>query len=121
MRDGRLDHHDESEPIDLRLPQGNGPVWGMASEDLNATLLCWAPGDGVADHINAERDVLILVIEGSGLAILDGVEHSLHVHDALVIKKQTRRRILAGARGLRYLSVHLRRGLLQIDPFPRPS
>lgn len=103
-------------------PHGHGPVWSIASEDLNATLLSWSPGDEVTEHINAERDVLILVIEGSGLAILDGEEHSLHAHDALVIIKQTRRHIQAGPDGLRYLSVHLRRGPLQIDPFtPRTS
>lgn len=108
---------EEREPVDLTRPQGDGPVWGIASEDLNATLLSWSPGDGVADHVNAERDVLIVVIEGSGLAILDGEEHCLHPHDALLVRKQTRRRILAGADGLRYLSVHVRRGPLQIDPF----
>ncbi len=112
---------ESGEPVDLTRPQGDGPVWGIASEDLNATLLCWPPGGGVAEHINAERDVLVLVIEGSGRVILDGEEHSLHAHDALLIRKQARRQILAGADGVRYLSVHLRRGPLQIDPFPRPT
>jgi hypothetical protein len=102
-------------PVDMSRPQGDGPVWGMASEDLNATLLAWSPGDGVADHVNADRDVLILVTEGSGCATIDGQEHRLHPDHVLLIRKRSHRQIVAGADGLRYLSVHVRRGPLQID------
>lgn len=104
-----------SQPVDLSRAEGHGPVWGMASEDLNATLLSWGPGDGVADHVNAERDVLIVITEGFGFATIDGQEHPLHPHHALLIRKHAHRRIVAGAGGLRYLSVHRRRGPLQID------
>lgn len=34
-------------PVDLRRACGIGPLWGLASEDLNATLLSWPAGDGV--------------------------------------------------------------------------
>lgn len=104
-----------SHPVDLSRAKGHGPVWGMASEDLNATLLSWDPGDGVADHVNAERDVLIVITEGFGFATIDGEEHALRPHHALLIRKHAHRRIVAGAGGLRYLSVHRRRGALQID------
>jgi quercetin dioxygenase-like cupin family protein len=92
----------------------------MASEDLNATLLSWRPGDGVADHVNPDRDVLILVTAGSGLATVDGEEHALRPPHVLLIRKHARRRIVAGAGGLRYLSVHRRRGPLQIEA-PAPG
>ena len=107
---------DANEPFDLSRPRGDGPVWGLASEDLNATLLSWPPGEGVADHVNAERDVLIIVTAGSGSAIVDNQERPLHPGYALLIPKRARRGIQAGDRGLRYLSVHLRRGPLRIDP-----
>jgi hypothetical protein len=107
--------HEPTQRVDMSRPRGNGPVWGMASEDLNATLLSWRPGDGVADHVNAERDVLIVVTDGSGFATIDGQKHPLHRHHALLIRKRARRQIIAGADGLRYLSIHLRRGPLQID------
>ena len=29
-----------------------GPVWGAASEDLNATILVWPAGEGPAAHVN---------------------------------------------------------------------
>jgi quercetin dioxygenase-like cupin family protein len=106
------------QPVDMSQPQGDGPVWGMASEDLNATLLSWRPGDGVADHVNPDRDVLILVTAGSGLATVDGEEHALAPPHLLLIRKHAHRRIVAGADGLRYLSVHRRRGPLQIDASP---
>ena len=38
-----------TEPFDLVLPQGEGPLWGLASEDLNVTLLCWGAGQGGPD------------------------------------------------------------------------
>lgn len=113
--------NESSQSVDLSRPQGDGPVWGIASEDLNATLLSWRPGDGVAGHVNAERDVLVLVTEGSGIVTIDGQQHTVHPHCALLIRKHAHRRLVAGADGLRYLSVHLRRGPLQIEAPSRPT
>lgn len=36
----------------------------MASTDLNATLLSWPPGYEVAEHVDAELDVLVVVLDG---------------------------------------------------------
>jgi quercetin dioxygenase-like cupin family protein len=91
-----------------------GPVWGDPSEDLNATLLAWDPGGGPAEHVNAERDVLIAVVEGSATLSVGDEEHELRQGDAIIVPKGRRRRIVAGSRGVRYLSVHVRRPLLQI-------
>jgi len=38
-------------PIDLLGGSGVGPLWGMASTDLNATLLVWPPHHEVAEHL----------------------------------------------------------------------
>src|SRR6185312_474100 len=35
-------------------PERGGPVWGQASDDLNATLLEWPADEGPAEHVNAE-------------------------------------------------------------------
>jgi hemerythrin-like domain-containing protein/mannose-6-phosphate isomerase-like protein (cupin superfamily) len=102
-------------PVELDDLHGVGPVWGIASEDLNATALSWGPGQGVAEHTNAERDVLLITIAGSGIVVIDGQEHRFHDHRAVLISKGARRRITAGANGLRYVSVHHRRGPLQIE------
>jgi quercetin dioxygenase-like cupin family protein len=103
------------EVVDLLCREGTGPVWGMASSDLNATLLVWPPGHELAEHTNAERDVLLIVLEGTGTAGVDGHEHALAAGNALLIEKGSSRSLRAGDGGIRYLSVHVRRGGLQIE------
>jgi quercetin dioxygenase-like cupin family protein len=101
--------------VDLLRRSGVGPLWGLASPDLNATLLAWPPGDGVAEHVNDDLDVLVIVLDGQGSAIVDGVSHDLAAGSAILIPRTTRRAIAAGDGGLRYVSVHRRRGPLQIQ------
>jgi quercetin dioxygenase-like cupin family protein len=92
-----------------------GPVWGLESEELNATLLEWGPGEGPPEETaNAERDVLVFVHEGSLTIVLDGVERELPAGRALIVEKGARRRLVAGREGVRYLTAHRRRGGLQI-------
>jgi quercetin dioxygenase-like cupin family protein len=95
-------------------PRRGGPVWGEASEDLNATLLEWGPGAGQPEHVNEERDVLVFVVEGSARLELDGTERELAPGEAAIALKGARRKLTAGRGGVRYLSVHLRRPPLQI-------
>jgi quercetin dioxygenase-like cupin family protein len=91
-----------------------GPVWGAESEDLNATILEWPEGDGPEEHVNAERDVLFVVLDGSLELTVDGERHGLAAGEALIVPKRSSRRALAGAGGVRYVTAHLRRGGLQI-------
>jgi uncharacterized cupin superfamily protein len=105
--------------VDLLGQSGTGPLWGMASTDLNATLLAWPSGHEIAEHVNAELDVLVIVLDGHGAAIIDGEAHALAAGSAILIPRGTRRRIAAGETGVRYLSVHRRRGPLQIQTTPR--
>jgi len=104
--------------VDLLARSGIGPLWGMASSDLNATLLAWPPGHEIAEHSNAELDVLVVTLAGHGTATIDGTPHDLTAGTALLVPRGTRRRIQAGGDGLRYLSVHRRRGPLQIQRSP---
>lgn len=97
-----------------RLDNANGPVWGLASDDLNATLLEWPEGGGALEHVNQERDVLIFVAAGSATVTVDGEAQELRAGQAIIIEKGRRRSITAGAHGVRYLSVHRRRPPLQI-------
>jgi uncharacterized cupin superfamily protein len=104
--------------VDLLARDGNGPLWGMASEDLNATLLAWPAGHEVVEHVNEALDVLVVVLGGHGTATIDGGRHELAAGSAILIPRGARRAITAGDRGLRYLSVHRRRGPLQIQALP---
>jgi quercetin dioxygenase-like cupin family protein/hemerythrin-like domain-containing protein len=100
-------------------PARGGPVWGEASEDLNATLLAWGAGEGPSEHVNAERDVLVFVYDGSVDVTIGDEQRVLREGEAVIIPKGERRRLTAGRAGVRYLSVHLRRPPLQIAPRPR--
>jgi quercetin dioxygenase-like cupin family protein len=95
-------------------PDARGPVWGAATEDLNATLLVWPPGEGAAEHVNGTRDVLYAVLDGSATLTVDGEPHELRAGEATVVEKGRARGLVAGGDGIRYLTCHLRRGGLQI-------
>jgi quercetin dioxygenase-like cupin family protein len=99
--------------VDLALPtRGRGPQWGMQSPDLNATLLAWPAGSGFAEHRNDERDVLVIVLEGSAVIELGGVAHDVGEHELLLLPRGSLRSLTAGPLGVRYLSVHTRRAPL---------
>jgi quercetin dioxygenase-like cupin family protein len=84
----------------------------MQSEELNATLLAWPAGHEIAEHINTERDVLMVVLEGSARVSVDDVDHLLATDQLLLIPRGSARAMSAGPRGVRYLSTHRRRGPL---------
>jgi quercetin dioxygenase-like cupin family protein len=90
-------------------------VWGLESEELNATLLAWSAGSGPPEHVNEERDVLVFVVEGSAELLVDGDARMLAAEEALIVAKGCRRKLTAGPDGVRYLSAHLRRPPLQIQ------
>jgi quercetin dioxygenase-like cupin family protein len=100
----------------LAAAGGRGPVWGIETEELNATLLAWGPGEGPTEHVNAERDVLVIVVAGSATVRLGGEEHSVGAGTAVMLEKGLARSITAGPEGVRYLSVHRRRSPLQVAP-----
>jgi quercetin dioxygenase-like cupin family protein len=102
--------------VDLLEPLGSGPLWGAETDELNATLLAWRAGEGPRDHVNAERDVALVVLAGSATVSIDGEPHPVRAGEALIVEKGRRRGIIAGPEGVRYLSVHRRRGPLQIAP-----
>jgi quercetin dioxygenase-like cupin family protein len=106
--------HRPGQPFDLGAGLGEGPLWGVASEDLNATLIAWRADEGTPEHVNDERDALIVIIDGSATIRIDHVEHALRAPAAVIIPKRSRRRITAGDDGVRYVSAHLVRPPLQI-------
>ena len=117
-----MSHEEPAAPqgpvVELLAQSGTGPLWGMASADLNATLLAWEPGHELAEHVNDELDVLVVVLDGSGGVTVDGTRHELETGTALLVPKGARRAIVAGDEGMRYLTVHRRREPLQIQAQP---
>jgi quercetin dioxygenase-like cupin family protein len=76
----------------------------------------WPAGHQVAEHVNAELDVLLVVLEGAATVTVDGTEEQVPAGHALVVPRGSSRSIRAGADGARYLSVHRRRPPLQLSP-----
>jgi len=91
-----------------------GAAWAYAGEQLNATLLSWDPGHEVAEHVNDEREVLLLVIRGDGQLCVDGRSFELVPGRVIVIQRGAGRSILAGPGGLAYVTAHQARGPLQV-------
>lgn len=93
----------------LRDPAGRGVVWSATSRDLNVNLAVWPAGAGVGSHVNDERDVLLVVLDGDGTVVIDGRAHALDAGSAAVVPAGSARDVRAGPAGIRYLSVHRRR------------
>jgi uncharacterized cupin superfamily protein len=97
-----------------------GPVWGTATEDLNATILQWGPGAGPqGEHVDQERDVIVVVLAGSLELELDGEPRTIPAGDVAVVEKGRRRRLTAGPDGVRYVTVHRKRPGLSVATLSR--
>jgi quercetin dioxygenase-like cupin family protein len=93
----------------LQAADAFGPLWGVQTDDLNATLLSWEAGHVVPEHVNAERDVVMVVVAGSATIEVDGVPHAVEDAQLVLLRRGTARRVVAGPDGVRYVSVHRRR------------
>ena len=92
-----------------------GVVWTLeASSQLNANLVRFETGDGVGEHVNDEVDVIILGISGSGLVEVDEREHPVSNGTIILVPKGARRSTRSVSGDFAYLTVHRRRGPLQI-------
>lgn len=107
--------------VDLQtLVPSNGAMWGTETEDLDATLVSWAAGKGVAAHTNREVDVVMVVLEGRGR--VQRGEEILEVEkgQVVVFPKGIERSITADDR-LTYLNVHKRRKRLMPNGIRPPK
>lgn len=100
-----------------------GPVWSLATGDLNLNLICLPPGDEIPGHVNAEVDVIYLVVAGAGgitLGEADASARPMAPGGLFVVPKGLHRAIHAGEAGLVYLTCHRRRaGLMPRRARPR--
>jgi quercetin dioxygenase-like cupin family protein len=93
----------------LRQAGNDGPIWSINSEQLNVNLLRLPSGDGVAEHVNNEVDVVLVIFEGSGELTVDGVGYVLHAGRALLIPRGATRALRCTVGPLVYLTCHRRR------------
>jgi quercetin dioxygenase-like cupin family protein len=86
-----------------------GPVWTTASEDLNVNLVVVRAGEGIAEHVNTELDVLIVGISGEGIVNVNGESHPLTAGQLVLVPKGAVRSTRAATDRFAYLTCHRRR------------
>ena len=86
----------------------NGPG-GVASEELNATVMDWPAGHATPEHRNDERDVLLVVLSGSAVVHAGGAVYPRAAGGGLIIEKGASHYLVAGPEGARILTAHRRR------------
>ena len=89
------------------------------SEDLNANLVRFASGEGVGEHVNDEADVLIVGVSGEGEISMNGDERSLVAGTIAFIPKGVQRSVRSASEDFAYLTIHRRRGPIQLGDRPR--
>lgn len=97
-------------------PGRGGSAWRLEPADrgLDANVIVLPPGDAIAEHEGPDLDVLIHVLAGSGALGTEGGEIPLAPGALVWLPPRSRRRVEAGAEGLRYFSVHRRKQGLSI-------
>ena len=103
----------QPEPIDiasvLAHVQHDGPLTSITTSQLNVNLLRLAPGDVIAEHVNTEVDVLLVIVGGAGELVLDGMARPLHAGQIVVVPRGVARSLRCVAESLVYVSCHQRR------------
>ena len=85
------------------------PAWKHDTEDLDLNLVVLGAGGEIAEHRNAEVDVLLVGVEGEGVVDVDGEGHAMRAGRAIVIPKGARRSIRGIGGRFAYLTCHRRR------------
>ena len=93
----------------LHVNAESGVRWSVESDDLDCNLVSWKSGETVAEHVNPEVDVLIIILAGSGRLSIDGEWTNVMPGAATLITKNASRSLVAGENGLAYVTVHKRR------------
>ncbi|HEX5165218.1 MAG TPA: hypothetical protein VFV93_07480 [Thermomicrobiales bacterium] len=94
----------------------DGPAWSQTTDDLNVNLIVLRAGHSIAEHINAEVDVLLVGIEGEGSVTIDGSHHDFASGQSVIIPKGAARSITPRGARFAYLTCHKRRAGL----WPKP-
>jgi quercetin dioxygenase-like cupin family protein len=104
-----------------RASDGSGPAWSHAGDELNVNLIVLVGTAGVAEHVNAEVEVLLVGVEGAGTVTVDGTPYPLRPGQALVVPRGARRAIAPNGARFAYLTCHRRRAGLWPANAARPG
>ena len=102
--------------IDSAQPDAAGSIWHLApaARELDSNIVALAAGAEIRAHDGPDLDVMFLVLAGSGELETELTTVILQPGEIVWLPKSSRRRILAGSEGLRYLTVHARKPTLNL-------
>ena len=90
----------------------------MRERDLDSNVIRLRPGTGIDAHHGPDLDVLLVVLDGTGLLTTERGEVALSAGALVWLPRRSRRRFEAGPDGLRYLTVHQKHRSLVLDAAP---
>lgn len=98
----------------------SGSIWKLEphTRGLDCNVIAIPAGDEIGKHEGPDLDVVIVVLDGSG--VLETEEETINLENGSMVwlPKLSVRRFVAGENGLRYFSVHTRKRGLQIGRPP---
>lgn len=98
----------------------SGSIWKLEphTRGLDCNIIAIAPGEEISRHEGPDLDVVIVVLDGSGVLETEAESIDLVNGSMVWLPKLSVRRFIAGEKGLRYFSVHTRKRGLQIGRPP---
>jgi uncharacterized protein (DUF2249 family) len=95
-----------------------GAIWklSMTDRDLDSNIINLPAGATIEAHQGPDVDVLIHVIHGGGQLSTEVGSLDLTPGALIWLPRRSRRQLVAGSGGLRYLTVHQRRKDFSMDP-----
>jgi quercetin dioxygenase-like cupin family protein len=88
-----------------------GVIWALEG---SGDLVRFDARGGVGEHLNDEVDVLFVGVVGSGSVRVYGEEYGLDAGKLVFVPRGARRSTLTSSYGFAYLTLHRRRGPLNI-------
>ncbi|MGD6740363.1 cupin domain-containing protein [Streptomyces sp. BH106] len=100
-----------SDVLNAAAPEATGALWRLdgAARQLDANVVRLRPGGGGDAYVEAELDVLLVVVEGHGTLHRAGVDEEVAPGTLAFVPRGERRAVSAGEDGLVYLTAHRRR------------
>lgn len=97
-----------------------GALWKLSEprRGLDANVVRLPPGTAVAEHSDDVLDVLLVVLDGDGHLGTPAGREPLTPHAVVWLPRTSRRSLVAGERGLVYLTAHPRRPGLSVTVAP---
>ena len=98
----------------------SGSIWKLEphTRGLDCNVIAIPAGEEIGRHEGPDLDVVIVVLDGSGILETEEDTITLDKGSMVWLPKLSVRRFVAGDQGLRYFSVHTRKRGLQIGRPP---